>query len=612
MWDQDANVIQMGRCTYSGSVTFQDSNAIAISDSFESAPYHFQVGWDLVISDSNNDDTYEIASVDTNVIQVITTAGADVTWTIEQADTSVSLLGVGFPDELSLTYSESITYYTPQARTYFVHASGDDYLYSYNSDYYAAGLRAGMTLTVANTTNNNGSFTITKVENSTTSALNKVWTFGRIYISGTFTNETDINSITLTGTFSLTDGDKCFNPQTITGHKSRLFAGGCKQFPTYLFYSVSRLYSSAYYDLWRDRVLHDDGSGYIDLQDKIMALIGDWRNNLIIFCENKIMALSGDDPGFDILTPSQVLVYHPEPVSQSIGIVGPNAWCEADGDIFFLARSGLQRLSMAAEGSGARYTTESLPVSDLINDILQTGNSKRVSMQYLKDMNLILINCALVDGTNDSILAYNLANKSWSKWTYTDGSEPNCLFLASGPEIDPNEDDVPTDSPNPYDTVWAGSQDGKLWALTKAYAYDRDYEDPNNAAANNVGATIISAKLNMDNPWLTKQFRRAVVLASPQINYSTSSGGAFGFYYKIDDGSWSSAVTKTFTTHSDTAGTAIDYYEFADSFGLTGVANIGQTIQYKITTSGTTSRFGLSLMGILTEWESLNRFDADI
>jgi len=546
---------------------------------------------------------------------VTTTAGAAVTWSPAQADTSVTMVGIGYPAELSTSRTETIS--VSPSKLYFGNNSlvttrwsqqiTWDTMYIYYGNWYEFGFRNGDSITVTDAGTFNGTYTISSINN-----YSGYTAYSQIVLDANSWSSAGIDyDATVSKDIVLSDGDDCFNPQTITGHKGRLFAGGVKEYPTYLFYSVSRFFSQYYWDRWRDRINEDDGSGYIDLQDKIIALVGDWQDKLIIFCENKIMALTGDDPGFDILTPSQVLVYHPTPVTMHTGCVGPNAWCEADGDIFFMSRSGLQRLKLSAEGGVSRYQTESLPVSDIVNDILLSGNSKAISMQYLKDLNLILINCAISEGTNDSILAYNLSNKSWSKWTFADGSEPNCLFNLSGPQIDPNEDDIPVDSPNPYDTVWMGSQDGKLWAFTKAYCYDRDYEDPNSNSDPNIAISIITAKLNMGNPWQSKLFRRAVVLASPQINYTTASGGAYNLYYKIDDGSWSSAVTKTFTTHTDTAGTAIDYYEFADSFGLTGVKNDGHTIQYKITTSGLTSRFGLSLMGIMTEWEPL-QWEADI
>lgn len=607
-WDQDGNCLELGRCVFSGSVTFEDNNEIVATTDFESGNYHFRPGWDLIITDTNNNGTYEIYSVDSNVIVVTTTAGVAVDWTIDQTDAASTLTGIGAPSILSTSRAETITYtkdtlsFLNNDTTFqgFLGSTFDGISMRNTEMFYEIGFRVGMSLTISNATGYDGTYTIVYIINASTRnyilLANTAWG----------TASSTVSNAVLAGSQTVATAD-AFNAATITGHKSRLFAGGVKEYPTYLFYSISRLLDvqgTFYYDMWRDRFGYTDGSGYFDLQDKITALVGEWNGMLIVFCEGSIFKIIGDDPGFDILTPSQAIVYQPVPISKRIGCIGPNAWCEIGNDIFFMSKDGLQQLSVAQGGDLPKATVKSLPVSDIVDAVLKGSSIRKIDMKFLSDLNLLLIMCGTIDDTDNIILAYNIANESWSKWSFSATSSPRCLFNARGPLIDPNETSWPNDDPNPYETVWYGSEDGKLYALTKAYCYDRDYEDPNDETNTNYGMTAISSKLNFGEPFLDKNFRRAVVMASPQVNYSTASGGAVSLYFKVDDNSWSSAVSKSFTTHSDTAGTAIDYYEYLDAGVSLGSLNptIGKTIQLKLYTSGTTSRWGLAFMSSMIEW----------
>jgi hypothetical protein len=601
-WNQsDGNVVRLGYDYFDGSVTFVDTNEVhkGGGDSWEEDPYHFRPGWDFAIADSNNNDgTYEIKEVDGNRMVLVSTTGTTPALTAG-ADAGGTYTGIGYPPELTQARAGTTLSYSPSWALFANH----DYwgslatIYGVNydvisipspNDWWGKGFRIGETLTVTGTTTYDGDYTIRWLDG------------GRLFIDANSLSPTAFkynSTFTMQKTYAVTNA---FNPTCVTGHKSRLFVGGCAEYPTYLFFTVSKLLTTQgtyYYDMWRDRVGTVDGSGYIDLQDRIIALIGDWQDALIIGCENRIMRLRGDDPGFDILTPSQSLIYHPDPITLNTGFLGPNSWCEAQGDIFFMSKSGLQQLKIVEQGGTAKYTVLSMPVNDLIDKILEYGNLRRISMKYLKDLNLILINCALTGGDNDSIIAYNLANQTFSKWTFTSTKGPYCLFNAPAIEIDANST-YPTAAPDPYETIWAGSQDGKLWQLTQAYDYDIDMEDANARVNNAFTPTLITAKLNMGDPFLLKNFQRAVFMVRELHNYDNDPNyGSVGFYRKLDNGSWSTVSTRSFTAISGTDGAAIDQYEFLDMYS--GIRGTSRTIQYKITTS---HKYGLELMGILTEW----------
>lgn len=595
-------IAELGRSFCIASVEFQDTNVIEIvkitgdTVNVEGSDYtystghywlHFRPGMDLVIADSNNDGTYEIVEADANLITVSTSTGTQSIWTIAQADSNVSLYAYGYPDDLSTTRSVTVTYVNSDSVTF---DSATRMICDYPVVWSYEGFVDGMSLTVSGSSSNDGTYIIEDV------GYGGYWCL-LLDPNAVLTSETDTSTITFTGSETVSNGQDCFNPVALTGHKGRLFAGGIPQYPTKLYWSQSRLRDQYYWDLWRDAYGEDEGTGYIDVRDKITALVGEFRQILIIFCENSILYLKGDDPGFDILTPAQSIVFYPIPISQNIGCVGPNAWCEAEGDIYFYSKEGLRKLSIVESGGAAQFTILSLPIKDLHDDIMGNKLEKTIDLEYLKALNMILINVSI--GYEENIvIAYNLANGAFSKWTFTDGSEPTSLFIAPGPDLDPNSD-YPSETAKPNETVWFSSWDGKLWAMNQAYTYDRDWS-AGSGSEHSISMTAITSKLNMGQIFLEKTFQRTVFLCSPQINYSTSSQGAVTFYRKVDDGAWSSGTSKSFTQHSDTAGTAIDYYEYLDA----GVSfkGTGKTIQYKIITSGTTGRFGLEFVGTMVEW----------
>lgn len=596
-------IAELGRSFCKASVEFQDTNVIEIvkisgdtvnvkgSDyTFATGHYwlHFRVGMDLTITDSNNNDTYEIIAADANLITVSTTTGGNSSWSSEESDSSVTLYAYSFPDDISTSRTATVTYTNSDS---VVFDADNRTICDYPVSWRHEGFIDGMSLTLSGSSSNDGTYVIEDV------GYEAYWCL-LLDANATLTSGTDTSTITFTGSQALSNGMDCFNPTAIAGHKGRLFAGGISEYPTKLYWSQSIFRDQYYWDLWRDSYGEKEGTGHYDIRDKIIALIGEWRDMLVVFCENSIHYLKGDDPGFDTLTPSQSLIFHPVPISQNIGCIGPNAWCEAEGDIYFYSKEGLRKLSIIEQKGEAQFTIISLPIKDLHDDIMENRLEKTIDMEYLKALNMILINVS-IGYRDNAIIIYNLTNGAFSKWIFYDGSEPSSLFIAPGPDLD-SDSDYPSDTAKPNETVWFSSWDGKLWALNQAYTHDKDYSDPNSASLHSISMTAISAKLNMGQPYLEKNFERAVFFCSPQINYDDASQGQVSFYRKVDDGSWSSAFTKSFTQHTEADGTIIDYYEYLDP-GV-GFKGTGKTIQIKIGVSGTTGRFGLEFVGAMIEW----------
>lgn len=596
MYNQDTNAIQIGRSYFSGAVVFEDTNEIVSDNSiyFDANNYHFRVGMDLTIADSNNNGTYEIISVDSNVIIIKNTDGTAIDLT-EESDSSVTLTGLGIPDNILVTGTESV-YASESVLVDF----DTNVITTASINFVNSGFVVGMSVIISGSTSNDGTYTITGFIGS-----NKGF-----YISGTFPDPSEYTfypfpSIGFAGSRSITSAGS-FNPTCLIGHKGKLFAGGIKQFPTYLYWSRSKYASDYFYDLWRDRFGKTDGVGHFDMQDKVIALESNFQGMLVIFCRNSIWFLRGDDPGFDILTPNQGFVFQPIPVTREMGIIGPNAKKRIGEDIFFYSDEGLQQLSIVAQQGTLATNLISLPVKNLHKIVTNNMTFKKTSFEFIPYLNTLFM---LFRGTytaslNDLLLCYNLTNTSYSIFEFSSNSEPICLFIADGFEEDPNITDIIYREADPARTLWFGSEDGKLFSLHKYFTYDLDYEDPNNSAINNITMTAITSKLNMNQPFLKKNFQRTVFLCSPQINYDPNSQGAVSFYNKVDDGLWSSASTKSFTQYSDESGTAIDYYQYLDA----GVSfrGTGKTFQLKIVTSGVTGRYGLEFVGAMIEWNPID------
>jgi hypothetical protein len=548
---------------------------------------------DIIVEDSNNNDTYEIVSVDTNVIIIKNTDGTAVTLT-EESDAAVTLTGVGFPDVLVYTGNSTITW--PNTYQSVVGYDPNE-IWVQGSGMIELGFVAGMTLTVSGASGNNGSYTILSVGASS------------FYVDGSISDasmgQIKSGGVSLVGV-QTSDTGNVFCPVCIAGHKGRLFAGGVKQFPTYLFWSRSRYATAYFYDLWRDRYGQDDGVGFFDMQDKVIALAPNFNGMLVIFCENSIWFLKGDDPGFDILTPNQTYVFQPVPVTREMGIIGPNAWTRIGNDIFFYSKDGLQQLSLVSQQGNLTSSLLSLPIKDVHKTLMSDLTLKRTNFKFLPDMNtLFMLFNETYSSTLDSVvLCYNLTNNSFSTFEFTASSEPTCLFLADGFAEDPNISDLVYRAANPVKTLWFGSEDGKMFSLHKDFAHDLDYEDTSNVSLSSMTMTAITSKLNMGQPFLEKNFERSVFLCSPQINYDWEALGQVSFYKKIDDGSWSSAVEKEFSFHGDATGTPVDYYEYLDA-GV-GFKGRGKTIQYKIEVSGLNGRHGLEFIGAMTEWSDID------
>ena len=108
------------------------------------------------------------------------------------------------------------------------------------------------------------------------------------------------------------------------------------------------------------------GGGSIKVDDTIVGLKV-FRQDLFIFCENRIFKLSG----------STSLDFTMTPVTRNIGCVNGQTIQEFAGDLIFLAPDGLRTVAGTARIGDVELGTISSPVQSVFNDNIANSNSFR-------------------------------------------------------------------------------------------------------------------------------------------------------------------------------------------------------------------------------------------
>jgi hypothetical protein len=576
---QDSNnVTQLGRSTYTGRVTFTDANSICniytevitcgISLTKAPAKYLYNKAGSVYVirgfgfNDSNTWDNIAVG----DKLEISGTKWNNRTVPIlDKVFAGFDLLVVDYCALELINDDRPITLTIHKRCT----TNADEYVtIKTASDMEAIPyhFRPAMDLIIADS-NSDGTYEIDYVDGNKMILLNKY--------SNTVTLEADGN-ISLVGVsypdlLGSSTGTNTFCPSVVVGHKSRMFAAGVTTAPTILFYSVSRVFSEHFYDIWRDRWGKDDGSGWIDMQDEIIALAPNYKDALIIFCKNSIYALSGVDPGSDILTASESYIFHPQLISDSIGCINANAWCYVGDDVYFYSKNGLRHLANVNENL-------SLQVHDTHRLLVNTYGFDNIYLRYLQDTETVyvLVN-SLVSWSYSYFYAYSVRNKAFT--TFAPEKKILCIFNGEN-----------YTGLNPLNSLWLGTANlmgddtGRTQVLVDSNSCDLDCSDPNMCLESNHSMNIVTQKLSMGDTFLRKTFRTAKVLCKKM-----TGTGVFYFYYKIDNGSWSSVSSASATAEYGT-------YRFE-------LKGTGKVIQYKITS---TDRYGLELASIMTEYEPID------
>ncbi len=162
-------------------------------------------------------------------------------------------------------------------------------------------------------------------------------------------------------------------------------------------------------------------SGAYSVADPIVGLKS-FRNALYIFCENSVWkaeALNSAQPNI-------------QPVFRNIGCVANSTIQEVGGDIVFLATDGLRTLGATSRIGDVNIPSTSLPISGLIQEILQSRDSFTFTSMVLRERNQYRL--FYTNQTNDplagrGIIATYYPNKGLqSEWSFseTEGMGMTC------------------------------------------------------------------------------------------------------------------------------------------------------------------------------------------
>ena len=137
------------------------------------------------------------------------------------------------------------------------------------------------------------------------------------------------------------------DPKFVTGHKNTLFFAGMSSNPQEVVFSAP--YSATDFT-------PANGAGSIVVESPITGLFP-FRNDLIIFCEERIFKLSGNS----------VADFQLVPISRNIGCMNGFTIQEFAGDIVFLGRDGLRTVAGTERIGDVELGSISTPVHQLFN-----------------------------------------------------------------------------------------------------------------------------------------------------------------------------------------------------------------------------------------------------
>ena len=259
------------------------------------------------------------------------------------------------------------------------------------------------------------------------------------------------------------------NPKIVTGFKNTFFFAGMSSNPQELVFTAP-------YDV--NDFTAANGAGSIRLESPITGLFP-FRDNLFIFCEERIFKLAGNT-----IADFQLI-----PVSRAIGCVNGNTIREMGGDIIFLGRDGLRTIAGTANIGDVELGSISSVVQQLFTSYTDLSNFESVVVPNKTQYRIFFsVDGQARESTNGVICHRTQQGYEFSE---TLGIQPSC-----------------TDATNNSGSIYAihGGFDGYVYRQEQGSTFD--------------GVNIIgryrSPDLTLGDAGLRKNFQRVIINYQPE------------------------------------------------------------------------------------------------
>ena len=260
------------------------------------------------------------------------------------------------------------------------------------------------------------------------------------------------------------------DPKFVTGHKNTLFFAGMSSNPQEVVFSAP--YSATDFT-------PANGAGSIVVESPITGLFP-FRNDLIIFCEERIFKLSGNS----------VADFQLVPISRNIGCMNGFTIQEFAGDIVFLGRDGLRTVAGTERIGDVELGSISTPVHQLFNVHNTIDEFDSLIVPDKTQYRIFFSNSSsTAKKTTKGVIAHR--SRDGYEFSETLGLQPSC-----------------TDSIN---------EDGKVYVLHGGYdGYVYRQEQGNTFDGDNIIGRYRSPDLTMGDAGIRKNFQRVIINYAPE------------------------------------------------------------------------------------------------
>ena len=260
------------------------------------------------------------------------------------------------------------------------------------------------------------------------------------------------------------------DPKFVTGHKNTLFFAGMSSNPQEVVFSAP--YSATDFT-------PANGAGSIVVESPITGLFP-FRNDLIIFCEERIFKLSGNS----------IADFQLVPISRNIGCMNGFTIQEFAGDIVFLSRDGLRTVAGTERIGDVELGSISTPVHQLFNVHNTIDEFDSLIVPDKTQYRIFFSNSSsTAKKTTKGVIAHR--SRDGYEFSETLGLQPSC-----------------TDSIN---------EDGKVYVLHGGYdGYVYRQEQGNTFDGDNIIGRYRSPDLTMGDAGIRKNFQRVIINYAPE------------------------------------------------------------------------------------------------